>query len=182
MGIRNRRIVRVTHLFDSFSNGCQPFCTWPFSQAPISLLLLSELLLFTTPVYNTATSCAWQYNVMHSCIRLSFKCTELFDLSYPSCVHDPCFRMSLTVLATPLSGSQLMLMEYKLLNWQQMQSSPSITLAAQWLCPYIWSNHCQRTWPSTTLSPPTGVTKQETLSLIYGNMGDICCVWWAGID
>ena len=35
---------------------------------------------------------------------------------YCSCVHDPRFRMGPTVPATPLSGTQLTLMECKLLS------------------------------------------------------------------
>ena len=52
---------------------------------------------------------------------------------------------------------------------------------AQWLCSYLcWTNHCQRmqwhwTWPSTTLSPPTGVMSQGTLSLRWWHGGHQLC-------
>ena len=39
-----------------------------------------------------ATGCAWHCDVMHSCIRLSFKCTELFDLYVPPLCTWPLFQ------------------------------------------------------------------------------------------
>ena len=52
--------------------------------------------------------------------HLRFKPYDLMRFKYCSCVHDPCFRMSRTVPATPLSSIWLMLIECKLLTCQQM--------------------------------------------------------------
>ena len=65
------------------------------------------------------------------------------------CIHClyPYFSMSPTVPNTPLSGTQLMLTECKLLIWQQTSSSPrSQTFQMGFeLCPYLcWAKHCQR--------------------------------------
>jgi len=56
---------------------------------------------------------------------------------------------------------------------------------AQWLCSYLcWTSHCQRmqwhwTWPSTTLSSPTGVTSLGALSLRWWHGGhQLCLVSW----
>ena len=51
------------------------------------------------------------------CHQAVLHALKLFDIYvHLSCVHDPCFRMSPTVPAKPLSGSQLMLMECKFLT------------------------------------------------------------------
>ena len=112
------------------------------------------------------------------------------DINVTTFCINPCFSMSPTVLATPLSGTQLMLMECKLLTWQQTRSSPgsqTFQMGLQ-LCPYLWPNDCQRvqwqwTWPSSTLSPPTGVTTWGTLSLRWWHRGhQLCLVSWIWLE
>ena len=112
------------------------------------------------------------------------------DINVTTFCINPCFSMSPTVLATPLSGTQLMLMECKLLTWQQMRSSlgsQTFQMGLQ-LCPYPWPNDCLRvqwqwTWPSSTLYPPTGVTTWGTLSLRWWCGGhQLCLVSWIWLD
>ena len=124
----------------------------------------------------------WYYNAI--LLANHFSCYLATVTAY--IVFYPYFRMSQTVPTTPLSGTQLMLMECKLLTWQQTSCSPRSQTFQMgfWPCPYLWANHCQRmqwhwTWPSTTLSPPTGVMSQGTLSPRWWRGGHrLCSVSW----